>query len=86
MAKKLFVGNLPFSTTNEQLQEMFAAAGTVETANVVFDRDSGRSRGYGFVEMSNDEEAQAAVKQLNGTEIDGRRITVNEARPKPDAA
>lgn len=86
MAKKLFVGNLPFSTTNEQLQEMFAAAGTVETANVVFDRDSGRSRGYGFVEMSSEEEAQAAVKQLNGNEIEGRRITVNEARPKPDAA
>lgn len=82
MAKKLFVGNLPYSATSEQLEEMFKASGKVETANVVTDKFSGRSRGFGFVEMSSDDEAQKAVDELNGKELDGRKIVVNEARPK----
>ncbi len=82
MAKKLFVGNLPYSTTSESLNEMFAALGTVDSATVVTDRDTGRSKGFGFVEMSNDDEAAAAIKQLDGSELEGRRMTVSEARPK----
>ncbi len=82
MAKKLFVGNLPYSATSEQLTEMFAEAGKVEEANIVTDKFSGRSRGFGFVEMSSDEEAQKAVTDLNGKEMEGRKIVVNEARPK----
>ena len=82
MAKKLFVGNLPYSATSEQLTEMFTEAGKVEGANIVTDKFSGRSRGFGFVEMSSDEEAQKAVTDLNGKEMDGRKIVVNEARPK----
>ena len=82
MAKKLFVGNLPYSTTSESLHETFAAFGTVDSATVVTDRDTGRSKGFGFVEMSNDEEAAAAIKQLDGNELEGRRMTVSEARPK----
>ena len=85
MAKKLFVGNLPYTMTNEQLQEIFAAVGTVESASVIIDRETGRSKGFGFVEMSSDEEAQAAVTQLNGHNVDGRPLTVNEARPKTES-
>ncbi len=82
MAAKLFVGSLPFATTSDQLQEIFAKAGTVVSANVVMDKMTGRSRGFGFVEMSSDEEAKKAVDQLNGTEVDGRKIFVSEARPQ----
>ncbi len=84
MAKKLFVGSLSYNVTDDQLQEFFAQAGTVESAKVIIDRVSGRSRGFGFVEMSSDEEAQKAVDELNGKEIDGRAIVVNEARPMGD--
>lgn len=81
MAKKLYVGNLPFSFSDEELKDLFAQAGTVESANVIIDKMSGRSKGFGFVEMSNDDEASSAIQSLNGKEIDGRNITVNEARP-----
>lgn len=84
MAKKLYVGNLSYSTTDDSLRAAFAQAGTVESATVITDRMSGRSRGFGFVEMSTDEEAQAAVDQVNGKEVDGRQVTVNEARPMSD--
>ena len=82
MATRLFVGNLPYATTDNQLQQMFAAVGTVTSANVIIDRQTGRSRGFGFVEMASDEDAQAAISQLNGKEMDGRAIVVNEAREK----
>ena len=82
MAAKLFVGSLPFSTTSDQLQAMFAAAGTVASANVIMDKMTGKSRGFGFVEMSTDEEAKKAIAELNGTEVDGRKIFVSEARPQ----
>jgi cold-inducible RNA-binding protein len=82
VAKKLFVGNLSYSVTSESLGQHFGAAGTVESATVITDRDSGRSKGFGFVEMSSDEEATAAVDMFNGKELDGRALTVNEARPK----
>jgi RNA recognition motif-containing protein len=78
---KLFVGGLPFSTTDDELQEAFAAHGTVASAKVIIDRDTGRSKGFGFVEFENDEEGKAAEKALNGSDIGGRSITVNEARP-----
>jgi RNA recognition motif-containing protein len=81
MGKKLYVGNLPFSADDTSLQEIFAQAGTVESAKVITDRDSGRSKGFGFVEMSSDEEATAAISKFNGTDVDGRTITVSEARP-----
>jgi RNA recognition motif-containing protein len=84
MSTKLYVGNLSFKTTGDDLQELFSQAGTVESAQVVTDRASGFSRGFGFVEMSSDEEAQAAISQFNGTEIDGRALNVNEARPRED--
>jgi RNA recognition motif-containing protein len=84
MAIKLYVGNLSFRTTSEELRELFSAAGNVETANVVEDRDTGRSRGFGFVEMSTREEAEAAIAQFNGKEYGGRNLTVNEARPRED--
>lgn len=84
MAKKLFVGNLPFSVTDEQLNETFKAIGEVGSANVVTDKFSGRSRGFGFVEMTQDADAEKAVKELNGKEIEGRKIVVNEARPKSE--
>ncbi len=86
MANKLFVGNLSYSVTSDQLRDFFASAGTVTSANVITDRDSGRSKGFGFVEMSTDEEAAAAVTQFNGADMDGRKLTVNEARPKPERA
>ncbi len=82
MAKKLFVGGLSYETTDETLKETFSQVGTVETADIIFDRMSGRSKGFGFVEMSTEEEAQKAIETLNGTELDGKTITVNEARPK----
>lgn len=81
---KLFVGGLPFATTDEELQELFAAHGTVASAVVVKDRETGRSKGFGFVEFENDEEGKAAEKALNGNDLGGRSITVNEARPKED--
>ncbi|HST52150.1 MAG TPA: RNA-binding protein [Pyrinomonadaceae bacterium] len=84
MSMKLYVGNLSFQTSSNELQELFAQAGTVESANVVEDRDTGRSRGFGFVEMSSKEEGQAAIAQLNGKEVNGRALTVNEARPRED--
>lgn len=82
MAKKLFVGGLAWTTTDEGLSSFFAKAGTVTSANVVKDRYTGKSRGFGFVEMSSDEEADKAVAELNGQALDGRNISVNEARPR----
>src|SRR5262245_49444328 len=79
MAQKLFVGGLSYSTTSERLREVFARTGTVESATVVTDRDTGRSRGFGFVEMATEEDAQQAVSQLNGQEVDGRRLKVEKA-------
>jgi RNA recognition motif-containing protein len=79
---KLYVGNLAFATSSQDLQELFAQAGTVESASVVEDRDTGRSRGFGFVEMSSKEEGQTAITQFNGKEIGGRALTVNEAKPR----
>ena len=84
MGTKLYVGNLSFRTTSEELRELFGQAGTVESASVIEDRDTGRSRGFGFVEMATPEEATAAIEQFNGKEIGGRNLTVNEARPKTD--
>jgi RNA recognition motif-containing protein len=81
MAVKLFVGSLSFSTSSERLRETFARIGTVESASVVTDRDTGRSRGFGFVEMATTEEANDAVARLNGTDLDGRRIKVEIAKP-----
>jgi len=82
MAQKLFIGGLAFSTSTERLREVFATAGQVESAAVVTDRDTGHSRGFGFVEMSTAEEAQKAISALNGTQMDGRPLTVNEAKPQ----
>ena len=84
MSMKLYVGNLSFQTSSEELQELFSKAGTVESASVVEDRETGRSRGVGFVEMSTSEEGQAAIQQFNGKEFNGRNLTVNEARPRED--
>jgi RNA recognition motif-containing protein len=81
MAVKLFVGGLSFSTSNERLREAFAGCGEVQSATVVTDRDTGRSRGFGFVEMATNEEATAAVSRLNGTDLDGRQIKVEIAKP-----
>jgi RNA recognition motif-containing protein len=81
MAKKLFVGGLSYETTEATLRETFSKAGTVESAIIITDKMSGRSKGFGFVEMSSEEEAQKAVEMFNGKELDGRNITVNEARP-----
>ena len=82
MSTKLYVGNLAFQTTSQELQELFAQAGTVESANVVEDRDTGRSRGFAFVEMSTKEGAASAIEQLNGKEVGGRALKVNEAKPR----
>ncbi len=84
MGKRLYVGNLPYSVGDAELQEIFSAHGSVASAQVVMDRDTGRSKGFGFVEMGTDQEAQAATQALNGKEFDGRALTVNEARPKTD--
>lgn len=84
MAKKLYVGNLPHSTTENELQGLFASYGNVQSAQVIVDRDTGRSKGFGFVEMSADSEAQAAIDALNGQEFGGRPLTVNEARPREE--
>jgi RNA recognition motif-containing protein len=81
---KLYVGNLAFQTSSEELQELFAQAGTVESASVVEDRETGRSRGFGFVEMASKEEGQKAIEQFNGKELNGRNLNVNEARPRED--
>ncbi|OLC15505.1 MAG: RNA-binding protein [Candidatus Rokubacteria bacterium 13_1_40CM_69_27] len=81
MAHKLFIGGLSFSTSSERLRELFAQAGAVESATVVTDRDTGRSRGFGFVEMATSEEADAAVKKFNGQELDGRTLKVERAKP-----
>jgi RNA recognition motif-containing protein len=83
MGKKLYVGNLNYGVTDSTLQQLFEPFGTVESAQVIMDRDTGRSKGFGFVEMGSDQEAQAAIAGLNGKEMDGRSLTVNEARPKP---
>ena len=84
MATKLYVGNLSFRTTSEDLREAFSSAGTVESATVIEDRDTGRSRGFGFVEMATPEEAATAIDQFNGKEFGGRNLTVNEAKPRAD--
>ena len=84
MSMKLYVGNLSFQTSSEDLQQLFSQAGTVESASVVEDRETGRSRGFGFVEMATNEEGQAAIQQFNGKEVNGRSLTVNEARPRED--
>lgn len=80
--RKLFVGGLPYSVSDNQLEELFSNHGTVESARVITDRMTGRSRGFGFVEMSSEDEAQEAMEKLNGTEYEGRNLTVNEARPR----
>ena len=82
MSMKLYVGNLSFNTTTQDLEEMFGAHGTVESTNIIEDRETGRSRGFGFIEMSSKEEGEAAIETLNGKEIDGRALTVNEAKPR----
>jgi cold-inducible RNA-binding protein len=84
MGKKLYVGNLTYGVGDSDLEQMFAAHGTVQSAQVIMDRDTGRSKGFGFVEMGSDQEAQAAIAALNGKEMDGRALTVNEARPRED--
>lgn len=81
MAKKLYVGNLPYSTTDSTLKDMFSEVGTVESAVIIMDKFSGRSKGFGFVEMSSDEEAQKGIETFNGKEVEGRALTVNEAKP-----
>jgi RNA recognition motif-containing protein len=83
MGKKLYVGNLGYTVTDADLHQLFAAHGNVQSAQVITDRESGRSKGFGFVEMSSNEEAEAAITALNGTQHDGRALTVNEAKPKP---
>ena len=82
MSVRLYVGNLPFSVSEQDLEELFSQSGQVDSANVVTDRDTGRSRGFGFVEMESQEAADAAIRALNGYELSGRALTVNEARPK----
>lgn len=82
MGKRLYVGNLPYSATDEQLSERFSQYGAVESVKVIMDKISGRSKGFGFVEMASDDEAQKAIEALNGSSLDGRSIVVNEARPQ----
>ena len=81
MAKKLYVGGLSYSTTQDSLRDAFAQVGTVESATIIMDKMTGRSKGFGFVEMANDEEADKAIEMWNGKELEGRKLTVNEARP-----
>lgn len=82
MSTKLYVGNLPFQTTEDELQELFAQAGTVESVNVIRDRETGRARGFAFVEMANDNDAQSAIQKFHDRPFGGRNLTVNEARPQ----
>ena len=84
MGQKLYVGNLSYNTTSSDLEQLFSQHGTVQSAEVISDRDSGRSKGFGFVEMGSDAEAQAAITALNGQQHDGRTLTVNEAKPRED--
>ena len=84
MSMKLYVGNLSFSTSTQDLEKMFGEIGTVESTNIIEDRETGRSRGFGFIEMSSKEEGQNAIATLNGKEIDGRALTVNEAKPREE--
>ena len=84
MGKKLYVGNLPYDVTDSDLQSMFEAHGRVQSAQVIMDRDTGRSKGFGFVEMDTDQEAQAAIAAVNGRDMNGRSLTVNEARPREE--
>jgi len=84
VAKKLYVGNLSYDMNDSDLQNLFVPHGTVQSAQVIMDRDAGRSKGFGFVEMDNGDQAQAAITALNGQEINGRSLTVNEARPRPE--
>ena len=84
MGKKLYVGNLAYSMADSDLQALFEPHGSVQSAQVIMDRDTGRSKGFGFVEMGSDQEAQTAIAALNGKEVEGRALTVNEARPKPE--
>jgi RNA recognition motif-containing protein len=84
MGKKLYVGNLSYGITESSLTELFGQHGSVQSAQIIMDRDTGRSKGFGFVEMGSDQEAQAAIQALNGKEIEGRALTVNEARPKTE--
>ncbi|OGE80864.1 MAG: RNA-binding protein [Candidatus Doudnabacteria bacterium RIFCSPHIGHO2_01_FULL_43_23] len=84
MAKKLYVGSLPYETTDEELREHFSSAGAVSSANIIMDKFSGRSKGFGFVEFENDADADKAVEQFNGSELGGRKLVVNEARPMTD--
>jgi len=81
MGKRLYVGNLPYSATEASLQRLFAQFGTVDSVKIITDRDTGRSKGFGFVEMATDEEAEQAISQLNGKDMEGRKLNVNEARP-----
>lgn len=82
MSMKLYVGNLSFNSNEQDLEDVFAEVGTVESVNIIEDRDTGRSRGFGFVEMSSKEEGQNAISQLDGKEVDGRNLKVNEAKPR----
>ena len=82
MGRKLYVGNLPYSATEQSLRDAFSASGTVDSVSLITDRDSGQSKGFGFVEMATDQEAQAATQAMNGQTLDGRQIKVNEAKPK----
>ncbi len=84
MGRKLYVGNLSYGVRDSDLEELFAAHGTVASAQVIMDRDTGRSKGFGFVEMGSDQEARAAISALNGKELEGRNLTVNEARPREE--
>jgi RNA recognition motif-containing protein len=84
MGSKLYVGNLSYNTTSSDLEQLFAAHGTVQSAEVIQDRETGRSKGFGFVQMGSDQEAQAAIAALNGQQADGRALTVNEAKPRED--
>jgi RNA recognition motif-containing protein len=84
VAKKLYVGNLSYNTSESDLQRLFEEFGTVDSAQVISDRETGRSKGFGFVEMGSDQEAQAAISALNGKEVDGRALTVNEAKPREE--
>ena len=84
MGKKLYVGNLSYGTSDSDLQTLFGSHGTVQSAQVIMDRETGRSKGFGFVEMESGEQAQAAIKAMNGQDINGRPLTVNEARPRED--